>query len=100
MQSVMHHALHDVLTTVAASEAHLHFSVCQDCAYLQNMLRLNKCDRVGPRVPTLQRSDRAGGCSAPLRSFSAKGPSTARTQRMNSGLPTAEKCFNAGHFEV
>ena len=56
VQSVMHHALYDVLTTVAASEAHLHFSVCQDCAYLQNMLRLNKCDRVGPRVPTLQRS--------------------------------------------
>ena len=78
VQSVMHHALHDVLTTVAASEAHLHFSVCQDCAYLQNMLRLNKCDRVGPRVPTLQRSDRAGGCSAPLRSFSKKLQTPAR----------------------
>jgi len=30
----MHHALHQVLTTVAAGGAHRHFGVCQDCAYL------------------------------------------------------------------
>ena len=33
-QTAMHDALHHVLTTVAASGAHRHFGVCQDCAYL------------------------------------------------------------------
>src|SRR5437660_8956779 len=32
--AAMHDALHHVLTTVAASGAHLHFGICQDCAYL------------------------------------------------------------------
>jgi DNA-binding MarR family transcriptional regulator len=30
----MHHALHQVLTTVAASGAHRRFGVCQDCVHL------------------------------------------------------------------
>ena len=30
----MRDALHHVLTTIAASGAHQHFGVCQDCAYL------------------------------------------------------------------
>jgi hypothetical protein len=33
-QASMHHALHQVLTTVAASGAHRHFGVCPDCTYL------------------------------------------------------------------
>ena len=33
-QTAMHDALHHVLTTVAASGAHRHFGVCQDCAYI------------------------------------------------------------------
>ena len=33
-QTAMHHALHQVLTTVAASAAHRRFGVCQDCTYL------------------------------------------------------------------
>ena len=33
-QTAMHHALHQVLTTVAASGAHRCFGVCQDCTYL------------------------------------------------------------------
>jgi DNA-binding MarR family transcriptional regulator len=33
-QTTMRDALHHVLTTVAASGAHRHFGVCQDCAYL------------------------------------------------------------------
>ena len=33
-QTAMHHPLHQVLTTVAASGAHRRFGVCQDCAYL------------------------------------------------------------------
>src|SRR5437879_4889924 len=33
-QTAMHHALHQVLTTVAASGAHRRFGVCQDCTYL------------------------------------------------------------------
>ena len=34
VQTAIHDALHRVLTTVAASGAHRHFGVCQDCAYL------------------------------------------------------------------
>jgi DNA-binding MarR family transcriptional regulator len=33
-QTAMRDALHHVLTTIAASGAHQHFGVCQDCAYL------------------------------------------------------------------
>src|SRR5438128_8311997 len=33
-QTAMHHTLHQVLTTVAASGAHRRFGVCQDCTYL------------------------------------------------------------------
>ena len=33
-QTAMHDALHHVLTALAASGAHRHFGVCQDCAYL------------------------------------------------------------------
>src|SRR5271156_4960393 len=33
-QTAMRNALHHVLTTIAASGAHRHFGVCQDCAYL------------------------------------------------------------------
>ena len=33
-QTAMHHALHQVLTTVAARGPHRHFGVCQDCAHL------------------------------------------------------------------
>jgi DNA-binding MarR family transcriptional regulator len=32
-RTAMHHALHQVLTTVAASGAHRRFGVCQDCAH-------------------------------------------------------------------
>jgi DNA-binding MarR family transcriptional regulator len=32
-QTAMHHALHQVLTTVAASGVHRYFGVCQDCTY-------------------------------------------------------------------
>src|SRR5262249_16346075 len=33
-QALMHHALHQVLTAVAASGAHRCFGVCHDCTYL------------------------------------------------------------------
>jgi hypothetical protein len=33
-KTAMHYALHQVLTTVAASGAHRRFGVCQDCTYL------------------------------------------------------------------
>ena len=32
-QTAMHHALHQVLTTVAASGVHRYFGVCQDCTH-------------------------------------------------------------------
>src|SRR5438034_9178680 len=33
-RTAMHHALHQVLTTLAASGAHRRFGVCQDCAQI------------------------------------------------------------------
>jgi DNA-binding MarR family transcriptional regulator len=36
-----HHALHQVLTTVAASGAHRRFGVCRDCMYLGGEMRCN-----------------------------------------------------------
>jgi DNA-binding MarR family transcriptional regulator len=38
-QTAMHHALHQVLTTVAASVAHRRFGVCRDCSYLGGEIR-------------------------------------------------------------
>ena len=40
-QTAMHHALHQVLTTLAASGAHRRFGVCQDCTYLSGETRCN-----------------------------------------------------------
>src|SRR5712691_3297349 len=41
-QAAMHHALHQVLTTVAASGAHRCFGVCQDCTYLGGEIWCNQ----------------------------------------------------------
>jgi DNA-binding MarR family transcriptional regulator len=38
-RSAMHHALHQVLTTLAASGAHRRFGVCRDCTYLDRECR-------------------------------------------------------------
>ena len=38
-RTAMHHALHQVLTTLAASGAHRRFGVCQDCTYLSGETR-------------------------------------------------------------
>ncbi len=38
----MHHTLHNVLATVAASGAHRRFGVCQDCTYLGGELSCNQ----------------------------------------------------------
>src|SRR6516162_794481 len=38
-QASMHHALHQVLTTVAVSGAHRCFGVCQDCTHLGEEIR-------------------------------------------------------------
>jgi hypothetical protein len=40
-RTTMHHALHQVLTTVAASGAHRRFGVCQDCTYLSGGMCCN-----------------------------------------------------------
>src|SRR5262249_54075460 len=40
-RTVIHHALHQVLTTVAASGARRRFGVCQDCTYLSGETRCN-----------------------------------------------------------
>ena len=72
-QTAMHHALHQVLTTVAASGPHRRFGVCQDCAHLggETRCKLNERDPVGPRMPAVRRCNRAGGRWSPLRPFSA-----------------------------
>jgi DNA-binding MarR family transcriptional regulator len=41
-RAAMHHALHEVLTSVAARGAHRRFGVCQDCAYLGGEIRCNR----------------------------------------------------------
>jgi DNA-binding MarR family transcriptional regulator len=50
-QTAMHHALHRVLTTVAASGAHRHFGVCQDCAYLGGEMC---CSSTSATLPALK----------------------------------------------
>jgi hypothetical protein len=40
-KDAMHHALHQVLTTLAASGAHRRFGACQDCMYLNGETRCN-----------------------------------------------------------
>ena len=49
-QTAMRDALHHVLTTIAASGAHQHFGVCQDCAYLGGE---TYCDPTGASRSTL-----------------------------------------------
>jgi DNA-binding MarR family transcriptional regulator len=44
----MHHALHQVLTTLAASAAHRRFGVCQDCTYLSGETRCNLTSSSAP----------------------------------------------------
>ena len=60
-QTAMRDALHHVLTTIAASGAHQHFGVCQDCAYLGGEMYCDstRASRVGPRMPTVRRTDGA-----------------------------------------
>ncbi len=48
-QTAMHYALHQVLTTVAASGAHRRFGVCQDCTYLGGEMCGNQ-PSTGPSV--------------------------------------------------
>ena len=52
-QTAMHHALHQVLTTVAASAAHRRFGVCQDCAYLGGETRCNSTSATEPALECL-----------------------------------------------
>jgi DNA-binding MarR family transcriptional regulator len=49
-QAAMRDALHHVLTTIAASGAHRHFGVCQDCAYLGEGMY---CDSTSVNRPAL-----------------------------------------------
>jgi len=52
-QTAMHDALHHVLTTVAASGAHRHFGVCQDCAYLGGETCCSSTSATGSAVECL-----------------------------------------------
>ena len=91
-QTAMRNALHHVLITIAASGAHRHFGVCQDCAYLGGEMycELDKRD-VGPRMPTVRRTDRTGRRWSPLCPFSAEGRAPrGRTSRMSSPLQSTK----------
>ena len=48
VRAAMHDALHRVLTTVAASGAHRHLGVCQDCAYLSGETRCSSTSAPTP----------------------------------------------------
>src|SRR6476620_4474608 len=50
-QTAMHDALHHVLTAVAASGAHRHFGVCQDCTYLSGE---TCCSSTSATLPALK----------------------------------------------
>ena len=54
-RTAMHHALRQVLTTVAASGAHRRFGVCQDCAYLGGEIccNLTSASRSAPECQLL-----------------------------------------------
>ena len=49
----------------------------------RNLLLLNARDQVGPRMPTVRRSDRAGGRWSPLRPFFSQRATNARTDTVN-----------------
>ena len=55
----MHHALHQVLTTVAASGAHRRFGACQDCIYLGGEMRCNPTTQVSSASIFSQRASTA-----------------------------------------
>ena len=85
-QTAMHDAVHHVLITIAASGAHRHFGVCQDCAYLGGETCCSSTSATLPaaQMSTVRRSDRAGGRWSPLRPFSAKERAArGRTDTMN-----------------
>ncbi len=73
-QTAMHHALHQVLTTVAASGAASALRCLPGLRVprWRNLLQLSGRDPVGPRMPAVRRCDRARGCWSPLRLFSAQ----------------------------
>src|SRR5436190_815078 len=52
-QTTMHDALHNVLTTVAASGAHRHFGVCQNCAYLGGEIGCSSTSATGSSLECL-----------------------------------------------
>ena len=54
-RTAMHHALHQVLTTMAASGAHRRFGICQNCAYLGGEIwsNLTSANRSAPECQLL-----------------------------------------------
>src|SRR5262249_19353244 len=53
-RTAMHHALHQALTTLAASGAHRRFGVCQDCTYLSGERRCNLTSSSAPKCRLLR----------------------------------------------
>ena len=96
-QTAMRDALHQVLTTIAASGAHRHFGVCQDCVYLGGEMNSDSmgASRSTLGMPAVRRTDRARRCWSPLRPFSAeKRAPRGRTSRMSSSPRSAERLLN------
>ena len=53
VQTAMHDALRHVLSSVAASGAHRHFGVCQDCVYLGGETRCGSASATGSALECL-----------------------------------------------
>ena len=64
-------------------------------AHTKVPMRSDEREPIGPRMPTVRRSDRAGRRWSPLRPFSVeKRAPRRRTSRMSSPLRSAERTLN------
>jgi len=94
-QTAMHHALHQVPTTVAASGAHRRFGVCQDCTYL-----VERCAEPDKREPLGSQMLLFGVPIEPADAVSSASifkpkASTARTDTVNEfTTASAERTLN------
>ena len=96
-QTAMRDALHHVLTTDCCerSASALWCVPGLRVPRWRNVLRLDEREPVGPRMPTVRRTDRAGRRWSPLHPFSAEERAPrGRTSRMSSPLQSAERTLN------
>ena len=92
----MRDALHHVLTIIAASGAHQHFGVCQDCAYLVEKRTATRRERaswaLGCLLFGVPMEPHELVSSASI--FTEERAPRGRTSRMSSPLRSAEGTLN------